>query len=312
VVTQRRAILPFLVLSAIAAAFGLVLPAVHRTPFGGPTGRVYANSLGMEFIELSRGRYRTGSDRHCTTGDALWRIASGLGWSLGRPAAHAPESCECPREWVEVPGSFWLARKEVHLSTYRRFDSGFERKRPDCICVMCSYGEWDIPAVRVSHRRAVDFCRWLSEREPGTYRLPTEAEWEYACRAGRMSDRPIDAEPTTFAACIDNRPYFSGTGPNPWGFDAIEGGAGEWCSDCLPRRALLHDVERVEGWSGRVCYGPKRPRTTGRPDELSDPAAARAVRHHALGRSPLCRQARAIAHAEYRSHFVGFRIVWEP
>ena len=42
----------------------------------------------------------------------------------------------------------------------------------------------DEPVLNVSWNDAVAFCAWLSKKEGATYRLPTEAEWEYACRAG--------------------------------------------------------------------------------------------------------------------------------
>ena len=55
--------------------------------------------------------------------------------------------------------------------------------------------EMDHPAVFVSWNDAVEFCKWLSKKEGKTYRLPTEAEWEYACRAGTSSRYSFGNDP---------------------------------------------------------------------------------------------------------------------
>lgn len=118
----------------------------------------------------------------------------------------------------------------------------------------------DVPVVNVSWNDAVAFCEWLSEREGRRYRLPTEAEWEYACRAGTetmywMGDR------TSLLADVANVPDqslarsyresgqrldyevletddgFAGTAPvgsfraNPFGLYDVHGNVWEWCQD---------------------------------------------------------------------------------
>lgn len=110
------------------------------------------------------------------------------------------------------------------------------------------------PVVCVSHRDAEAFCRWMSATEGRTYRLPTEAEWEYACRAGSAGtyawgDDPFVTTPLANAADVawNSRmpesigfPWFDGyvhTGPvagfpaNAWGLFDMYGNVSEWCLD---------------------------------------------------------------------------------
>lgn len=94
------------------------------------------------------------------------------------------------------------------------------------------------PAVNISWNDAVAFCEWLSKKTGDTYRLPTEAEWEYACRAGTkgpwfFGDRASDLE--QYAWFLNNsvgRVYpVKQKQPNPFGLYDLYGNEWEWCQD---------------------------------------------------------------------------------
>jgi formylglycine-generating enzyme required for sulfatase activity len=90
----------------------------------------------------------------------------------------------------------------------------------------------------VSWHDAVAYCGWLAERTGKGYRLPTEAEWEYACRAGTQTrwsfgdDEAALATHAWYNRNADRRLHPVGTKePNPWGLRDMHGNVWEWCAD---------------------------------------------------------------------------------
>ncbi len=100
------------------------------------------------------------------------------------------------------------------------------------------HGKEGNPALGITQHAAMEYCRWLSKKTGKAYRLPTEAEWEWACRAGTTTAYSFgdDAKKLGDYAWIednsDEKAHKVGLKkPNPWGLYDMHGNVAEWCID---------------------------------------------------------------------------------
>jgi formylglycine-generating enzyme required for sulfatase activity len=247
------------------------------------SGEVQYNSVGMKLVRLPGGTLEMGSP----------------------PTEPDRESEETPHT-VEITRPFLLGVTEVTQEQYvlvmgtnpAHFQEGAEAPKR--------------PVESVTWDEAVAFCQKLSARpeEKGRkYRLPTEAEWEYACRGGKKTATHFGAGLTAYNANFDgNYPYYSTkTGPyqlqplpvgsfkaNTFGLCDMHGNVAEWCQD----------------WYSQAFYAQCKP-----PDPLNEDSSSglRVVRGG--GWDSLGHQCRAAARRGYpptqRYKHIGFRVVCE-
>ena len=194
---------------------------------------------------------RTNPTPPSSTGDALPRtITNSIGaklvlinpgtFMLGSPDSDTDANTdEKPQRRVTLTNSFYLGETEVTQGQWKKVMGTEPWKGQAYVREGDNY-----PATYVSWDGAVSYCERLSELEEETYRLPTEAEWEYACRGGmttRYSFGDDASELTRYGWFYENAWHVDEKYAhevkqklvNPFGLYDMHGNVYEWCSDWL-------------------------------------------------------------------------------
>lgn len=176
-------------------------------------------------------------------------------FKMGSPADEkGRRTDEGPQVDVRV-APFWIGKYEISWDIYEYFIyesgdptvaqesalqdvDGITRPTPPYLDMTMGMGKEGKPAIAMTHYNAIQFCRWLYTRTGVFYRLPTEAEWEYACRAGAetaffFGDNGDDlGDYAWYAANSEGKTHAIGTKkPNAWGLYDMLGNVCEWTFD---------------------------------------------------------------------------------
>jgi formylglycine-generating enzyme required for sulfatase activity len=229
-----------------------------------PTVRLeVAKGVALEMVQIPAGRFQMGDS---------------TGFADEQPVVE-----------VEVPRAFWISRTEVPNKLYALFDPTHDSEAISPFNKDHAHPGFpangpDQPVIRVSWYSARAFCQWLSDRFRVHFDLPSEAQWEYACRAGTRTPmfygevlhdfRPWAnlADAQLARLCIrDSPPWIprisvvndGATGPapvgryapNPWGLFDMHGNVAEWTRSVYRPYPELDDGQSDDPHLRRVVRG---------------------------------------------------------
>ena len=210
----------------------LVMLIVAEPTVGG-TQKVYSNSIGMKFVRIEPGEFQMGQ-LETLPPEVLPLIEGGDRGGRFDLLANG-DFDEKPVHAVKITKPFYMGIHEVTNKQYELFDPEHKKLRGKSGLSNADYEA----VIFVSWYDAQAFCRWLSDQEGLPYRLPTEAEWEYACRAGTKTNYYAgDILPKEFHKNTGRRGrpgqallQVGQTRPNTWGLYDMHGNVEEWCHD---------------------------------------------------------------------------------
>ena len=298
----------------------------------------------MELVLIPAGKFRMGSGESAQDTAAYFNKAYRENFpadGMGGLEANFFEN-EHPQHDVRITKPFCLGKYPVTRGQFRQFVTATSYKTDkDKDKKLLAWG-WDPdkkqfsndekyswqnagfeqteehPVVNVTWNDAMAFCKWLSEKEGQTYRLPTESEWEYACRARTTTRYPSGDDPQTLGKVSnlvdatvkvripdwkymiyhsDNYAFTSPVGkskPNTFGLHDMHGNAFQWCSDWYGEKYYVASpandptgpdsgmkrVIRGGTWTFRPLGARSAERNATEPDSRNCSAGFRVVRTH--------------------------------
>lgn len=265
-----------LFLSATVVSHAQEQPALARRNESGPPTNISSNSIKMKMVKVEPGTFKMG--------------AVAYEFNLGKKTAlskDAPYYDETPVHEVSITYPFYISETEITIAQFRTFKK--EYKYSDAFSPYVSGISWN---------EAMAFCEWLSKKEGKPYRLPTEAEWEYACRAGTES----------LFWSGDQKPV---NDINPWGLKNMHSGVAEWCYDWHGEYLETPQTNPV-GYamgSSKVIRGGAANTSEledDSPDFSPDTASVFYRSSNRAGMQPDCP---AEGSSQRDPHFIGFRVV---
>jgi formylglycine-generating enzyme required for sulfatase activity len=220
-------------LPSMAAAAGEPAPAPAAAPAAKPyTETIAGTKVTFEMVPLPGGSFQMGSPAK----------------EKGRKKDEGPQRPVTVRP-------FFMGKHEVTWDAYHLFldigmkhalAGGGDDDKPDALTYPTppyadetfGLGRGKSPNIAVTWHAAMEFARWVSSKTGKSYRLPTEAEWEYACRAGAATAYPFGDSPAKlgeyawFAGNAQKKPHVvGGKQPNAFGVFDLNGNVSEWVID---------------------------------------------------------------------------------